>query len=217
MGAKRNPSVYATWLPPFLVGDRSCEWSVWYRALYYLDEKATTFDVAKYKMQHTPLLINERARLEADGYTVYQEDQNSFKLVRSDGTELAGKPDLVGISADGKNGIVVDAKTGQPYDYHSVQVLLYMWALPRAFPEWRHIKFEGRVAYKEDDAVVPASAVNQAFRDNVVELVNRVVARDVPAVRVPSPRECSFCPITSSICEQRVEGGVVALVYVDEF
>ena len=64
---------------------------------------------------------------------MYTEDQNSFRL-RGATAILAGKPDLIAV----RNGdaVIVDAKSGRPSPHHSVQVLEYMYAVPRALPEY---------------------------------------------------------------------------------
>jgi hypothetical protein len=188
--ATTKPYVYATWLAPFLTDDKSCEWSVWFRA-HNGARSDSSFDLAKFKMEHTPLLAKARAELGGLGYTVFSEDQNAFKLVGKSGTTLGGKPDLIAVS--GERGIVADVKTGRQYDYHLAQVALYMWAVPLYFKPWANIKFEGRVIYKAQAEPVPASAVDDAFIAKLGGLVNRVAAEE-EALRVPSARECRLCP-----------------------
>ena len=38
-------------------------------------------------------------------------------------------------------------KTGQPSAAHSVQVMLYQYAIPRALSQYKGVAFEGQVAY----------------------------------------------------------------------
>ena len=145
MVRRKTPYLYATWLAPHLVGEKSCEWAVWFQVHNKLDQRATTFDEAAWKAEHTPLVKSARARLEAEGYAVFQEDQNTLMLVGRTGTELHGRPDLIAISEDSTEGIICDAKSGIPRDSHQYQVVTYMWAVPRAFVKWRDVRFSGRL------------------------------------------------------------------------
>ena len=74
----------------------------------------------------------------------------------------------------------------------------------------RHgVAFDGRVAYNDHEVVIPAAAVDETFIGNLARLVRRLSAAD-PAGRVPSPRECGFCEISSVDCPDRVVEDVLA-------
>ena len=60
---------------------------------------------------------------------VFTERQNSLSLKGEAGT-LGGRPDL--IARKGDAGTIIDVKTGKPGPAHMVQVMLYMYAVPRA-------------------------------------------------------------------------------------
>ena len=64
---------------------------------------------------------------------VYVEGQNSFRL-RGQSATLAGRPDLMVVHGDG--ALIVDVKTGRKQPWHSVQVMIYMYALPRALSQY---------------------------------------------------------------------------------
>ena len=94
-------------------------------------------------MNHTALLNQHRERWEQQGYTVLTKGQNSFNL-RGSSAVLAGKPDLVARRRD--EVTVIDAKTGRPSPVHATQVLIYMYALPRALERYRGLTISGPVA-----------------------------------------------------------------------
>ena len=40
-----------------------------------------------------------------------------------------------------------DVKAGQEQDWHRVQVMIYMYAIPRAMPQYRNFSIAGEVVY----------------------------------------------------------------------
>ena len=134
------------------------------------------------------------AEWEERGHTVFTENQNSFAL-RGRTATLGGKPDLVALK--GESGTIIDVKTGSPSPAHSVQVMLYMYAVPRAMGQYHGMAFDSVVAYRDHEVVIPAAAVGETFIGNLSRLVRRLSASEA-ARRVPSPRECGFCDISSA-------------------
>ena len=94
--------------------------------------------------------------------------------------------------------------------------MLYMYAVPRAMRQYRGVSFDGRVAYQDHCVDIPAQAVDETFIKNVAELMGRLSAAD-PARRVPSPRECRFCDISSLDCPERAADNVVAEGVTEDF
>ena len=121
------------------------------------------------------------------------------------GATLGGKPDLIAVLGD--TGTIIDVKTGNPSPSHGVQVMLYMYAVPRAMEQHRGLVFDGRISYPDHDVVIPASSVDEAFIRNMSGLIRRL-SDSQPARRVPSPRECGFCDISSLECGERMEGAL---------
>lgn len=205
MGVPRQdgPYIWVTWLTKLLVGENSCEWSGWFKAQHEgwsWDKQLSTFDSVAWQMEHSARVAENRLIWEENGYVVFTEEQNSFVL-RGKSAKLAGKPDLIVTRPDG--GVVVDVKTGRPLPSHSVQVMLYMYAIPRSLGQHRGIAFDGKVIYEDHEVHIPASAVDSNFVSNVTELILRL-ASDHPARKVPSARECRFCSITAADCPERV-------------
>ena len=128
-----GPYIWVTWLTKLLVGENSCEWAAWFRSQHESwswNKVPSTFDQAAWQMEHTVRLNDSRQYWEELGCTVLTEGQNSFVL-RGKSAALGGRPDLIAWK-DG-SGTVIDIKTGQPSPSHSVQVMIYMYAIPKAF------------------------------------------------------------------------------------
>ena len=159
------------------------------------------FDQTSWLLNHTALLKEQRQRWEQQGYSVLTEGQNSFNL-RGSSAVLAGKPDLVARRRD--QVTVIDAKTGRPSPAHAIQVLIYMYALPRALEWYRELSIAGQVAYTHHVVDIPAEAVDGRFVESLGGLIRRL-ASQMPVRRVPSQVECRFCEITPTDCPERAD------------
>lgn len=60
---------------------------------YQWNKLPSSFDLAKWTAEHTQLVRARQATLEAQGFTVYTEAQNAFKLTSETGIQVSGKPD----------------------------------------------------------------------------------------------------------------------------
>ena len=87
------------------------------------------------------------------------ENQNSFRL-RGQSATLAGKPDLLVLQRD--RVLIVDVKSGREQPWHHYQVMIYMYALPRALPEYQDTKFSGEIIYNDHTNRVPQGGIDQA-------------------------------------------------------
>ncbi len=202
--ARSGPYIWTTWLSRLLVGDRSCEWSAWFKAHHKNYVRSSgSFDAVTWQINHTALLNNVRARLESEGSAVTTEDQNYFNLRGNSGATLSGKPDLVAMNED-NSGTIYDVKTGQPNVSHTAQVMIYMYALPY-MGGFRGMKFDGRLVYSDGSELeIPAEAVDAHFKENLYGLIRRV-ADSQPARKVPSALECGMCDLTEADCPERIE------------
>ena len=197
-----GPYVWVTWLTKLLVGENSCEWAVWFKAQHEgwsWNRIPTTYDHATWQIGHTARVSECRQRWEEQGHAVFTESQNSFVLYGRSAA-LGGRPDL--IAWKGNSGTVIDIKTGQPSPSHSVQVMLYMYAIPKALGQYSGVTFTGRVSYPDHDIDIPSSAIDDSFVDTLAQLMVRV-ATVTPARKVPSRAECTFCNITREDCPER--------------
>ena len=211
-----GPYIWVTWLTKLLAGENSCEWGSWFRAQHEgwsWSKVPNGFDQVTWQLAHTLGINENRRQWEAVGYTVFTENQNSFAL-RGRMATLGGKPDLIARLGDW--GTIIDVKTGKPSPSHGVQLMLYMYAVPRAMRQYRGVSFDGRIAYQDHCVDIPAQAVDETFIKNVAGLMGRLSAAD-PARRVPSPRECRFCDISSLDCPERAADNVVAEGVTEDF
>ena len=198
------PYFWATWLPPLLVGDRSCEWAVWFKAHYQdFDRRPSDFDLAEWQRRHTALLVRTTEWWEEHGAEVRLEQQNAFRL-RGETAVLAGRPDLVAIREQRID--VIDVKTGEPRPWHYQQMLLYMYALRISLDVPFGVHLGGEIVYPDKTVKVGPGAVHQGFVRDLGELIRRL-ASDRPARKVPSGPECRFCDIGLQDCPDRVDAG----------
>ena len=206
MATKRqSPYIWATWLTKLLVGENSCEWSAWFKAQHEgssWEKVPSTFQIAGWQTEHTAFLGEIRSKLETEGMHVFTESQNHFVL-RGTTAALAGKPDLIATSK-GK-GIIIDAKTGKQSPVHHIQVMLYMYAVPRVLRQYSGMSFDGMVVYKDQEVPIPSSAIDGKFVANLSDLIRRL-GSSTPARKVPNPIECGFCDITEADCPERAAG-----------
>ena len=133
---------------------------------------------AEWILNHTTLLNKRRTNWEDGGYSVNVEGQNAFRL-RGTSATLAGKPDL--IAQRDATAVIVDVKTGHESASHVVQVVIYLYAIPRALERYQFIQ-------------------------NLGALIRRLAA-DKPPTRVPSRQECRFCDISALDCPERMDVG----------
>ena len=199
---REHPYIWATWIARLLAGETHCEWAAWFRANYQDWAKPPSdFTSTQWMLDHTALVNQSRESREKLGYAVYTEDQNSFRL-RGKLATLAEKPDLIAVK--GNDAVIIDAKTGKPSPHHSGQVLIYMYAMPRALERYRGTEFRGHVVYPGGNVQIPASGVDGKFVDRLVTLIRRL-ADETPARRILSASECRFCDITAADCADRIE------------
>ena len=200
----RHPYIWATWLPRLLIGENSCEWAVWFKA-HYQDWTRTPseFNQTECMLNHTALLNKRKANWKQVGFDVNIEGQNSFELHGRSAT-LAGQLDL--ITRRDEEAVIIDAKTGHESPSHIVQVMIYLYAIPRALEPYRNLKLSGQVTYLDHTARIPAEAVDDQFIQNLGTLIRRLAA-DKPPARVPSKPECRFCHISALDCPERMNEG----------
>ena len=198
---REHPYIWATWLPRLLTGENSCEWAIWFKAHYQnWTRQPSDFDQAQWLLNHTAL-VNERiGNWTVGGFDVEVEAQNRFEL-RGRTATLAGRPDVIAHRED--EAVIVDAKTGHESPSHAVQLMIYLYAVPKALQRYRNVQLKGQVTYRDHTVRIPAAAVDERFIQNLGALIRRL-SGDEPARRVPSAAECRFCDITDADCPERV-------------
>ena len=101
------------------------------------------------------------------------------------------------------DALIIDIKAGREQPSHVVQIMIYMYALPRALQQYQHAKLTGEVVYPTRTARVPMGSLHTQFIKDLGSLIRRL-SSDKPAARVPSQHECRFCDITAADCAARV-------------
>ena len=152
------PYIWPNWLPSLMTVENSCEWAVRFKAHYNKWARVpSNFNHAEWMLNPTALLNKRRAGWEVGGFNVDIEGRNSFHL-RGRSATLAGKPDLVARRDD--EAVIIDAKTGQESASHIVQVMIYLYAIPKALERYQNLKLSGQVTYQDHTVRIPAEAVD---------------------------------------------------------
>jgi len=196
------PYIWATWITRLMAGEVHCEWAAWFKAHHMYDKLPSAFDVTKWTAEHTALVRERAAALRADGYSVFVEGQNAFKLRGQHGITLAGKPDILALRHHAVH--VIECKTGLPRQSDQIQVLIYLLVLPHVRPTWKQRTWHGSVQYRDNVVEIPGSAVDPQFRAFFRRLITQVGGTD-PLPWVPSYAECRFCDISQRDCSRRID------------
>ena len=196
------PYIWTTWLPNLLTGESSCEWAGWFKANHQKWAKPhSNFNQAEWLLNHTALLKKQRTIWKDKGYDVLVEGQNSFTLKGKTAT-LGGKPDLIAVRNN--EAVIVDTKSGAEKPSHLIQVMIYIYAIPRALRQYRDLNITGRVVYQDNSVLVPSECETPEFPAMMGSAIKRLAAQTPPA-RVPSLYECRFCDILE--CPDRFDDG----------
>lgn len=209
---KGKPQIWATHLAKLLGGDK-CTWSAWFKAHHWYPKfEEMAGDLEKWNRDHTQLMAKRRAVLEADGWTVTVENDNAFELEGS-AAVVGGKPDLLAVKGD--RLLVVDGKTGRERESDVWQVLIYLFAVPKAIAQENdrrlpHLRrpvpqsVEGEVYYGSASTIdLSLEELTEDRKARIFRLIN-VIARDTPPAKHPSREECKRCNIGPRDCPQRV-------------
>ena len=199
--------VWISWLAKLLAGEIQCEFSCWFKAHFKFDKLPSDFNLVRWTMDHNALIHKTRDELERQGYKVYIEDQNAFKVELADAC-ISAKPDIVAIKPDEK--LAIDCKTGRPKNSDQVQVMLYMKYLPTSHPlltseELRKLPWEGKVVYKKTSIPVPSVALTKSFVAYTEKSIAKLSDNIIKARKVPSENECRRCDIGEEDCPERLE------------
>jgi hypothetical protein len=233
-----KPYVWVTWIAGLIAGDDNCWWAAWFRAHHKFTKRDRDGDLDGYKRKHAAALRVYAAVLEGDGYTVYLEGMNEFKI-EGRVAIISGKPDIVAVKKlfrarpvrviepityeetdaiqqdEVYDVVVVDVKTGKKRDKDRGQVLLYLFAYTivehPGFPKGTPIR--GRLIYQDTDIHIPADALGPDVRARIIEALQLVGHHNQPR-RVPSFSECLFCDISKHDCPDRIDEAVITTTEV---
>lgn len=198
MQTRTQPYIWPSLLAQYMTGQKQCLWAAWMRA-HYKDVPTLPrgYVESDWQTRHTKLLHEIKDSL--PDATLFVEQQNKFFLNGAVAT-LGGNADLV-VQTEEKRGVVYDAKAGKQKDSDTVQVLLYMYALPRGVERYRGWTFDGEVYYgQHDQRWIPSEQLTTEFIDRMSAMIKRL-ADEIEPARTPSRYECRYCEIAD--CPER--------------
>lgn len=194
---RKQPYINVTWLRNYLIGDHLCRWSIWHRIYHKYEEAKSDFNRVQWSMEHATLRNAVQERYIADGFDVMPElEVNIWGQV----AKLQGRIDLVAVRQD-KN-LIIEVKTGKPRESDKIQLMLYIWALPKTYGRFRGASFDGLIVYQNHEIEISALEVDEIFVKNFKQFTTDILSAE-PNRKYPSPNECKWCRIGD--CDERAE------------
>lgn len=192
---RKQPFIYVTWLKNYLIGDDLCRWSIWHRIYHRYEEAKSDFNRVQWNMEHATFRNEIQQRYAANGFEVTPELEVT---IHGQVAKLKGRIDLVAIRED-KN-LIIEIKTGKPRESDKIQLMLYIWALPKTYSKYRGASFDGLLIYKTHEIEISAVEVDEIFVKNFTQFTKDILSAE-PDRKYPSPRECKWCKIGD--CDER--------------
>jgi hypothetical protein len=205
---KTQPTVQAKMLAEFMMGEKECEYSVWFPTHYKYEKLSDDSEqLNKWMNEHEKLVSYRADELQKEGFTVYIENANWFTVKGTNyPISISGKPDIIAIKDDLVR--IEDCKTGKVKPSHEMQVLVYMRLCPYA-PEtkWytKNRIIEGAVIYWNGATEVSHSKLDVGFK-NLFRKSLAIIASSEPAWTAPNKWACLYCNISKDYCVDRFEG-----------
>ncbi len=194
--------VWVSWVTGLLAGTDRCYWAVWYkshfRAAKVEESKDRKDSLEEWTRDHDAMVTNRAKLLKERGLITRVEEEGEFKLRGRNGW-LSGKPDVVGLTRDGRGAEVYDQKSGKRKKKDVWQVLLYMFALPKTWLEAKEV--QGFVEYK--DGLLPVGPLGVDEVKTIATVLGLVTA-DVEPEQTQSALECKYCDVAA--CGARFVG-----------
>lgn len=209
LSPRKQTYIHPSWLAKGLSGDRQCMFSLHTQGNYSIPKADNDFDAQGYKLKHQGVLNQYAKELKAEGYKVYTEGSNSFRITINDQADkekvkgvISAQPDIVAVRGD--EVIVPDIKTGKELKASDIaQVKLYM-AFISAVKLYDIDQIPtGQLVHQGQVSEIPATEITNEFKQQVKELVNVMTSDTTPPV-TPSVNECRFCPLRH-LCPAKAE------------
>lgn len=196
--------VWVTWLSKLMSGEVQCHWSAWFKT-HYTDYRTQPIDaqLASWTVEHNQYLAELIKKRKSLGEITYKEAQNKFRVRRTSGLVIAGKPDLIAYNKTTGQYTVYDVKTGSQRQSDIIQVMLYCYCLPYASPIYKGKMLDGCVVYKTDKIEVPSKMIDDAFTKKAIYFLNIVESPNAPD-KCPSSIECEYCDLSSDDCPEKI-------------
>jgi len=123
-----KPYIWVTWISGLLAGEKQCKWAAWHRAHFNFVKTPSDFDAVAHKIKHTALRDALLKDLEGKDCDIICEQP--LKLQRKRAT-LAGSLDA--IAWKDNRGVIFEIKSGRENPADKSQLMIYMWALKKAY------------------------------------------------------------------------------------
>jgi len=197
-------SIWVTWVAKLMAGESLCPWSAWFKTHHTNYEKVPPRrEFIKYRLDHSRMINELREERVTKGEKVFVEGANRFSLEIKPNLTLDGKPDLIALLED--RATVCECKSEGQKDSHQIQLMIYLYCLPRCFDQYKNIKLEGCLLYYPSTRIeIPQSMIDEGFIDHLNYWL-KILGADTPPAKAPSENECLFCNITKADCPERVE------------
>ena len=157
----------------------------------------------KYRLDHSRMINELRKERLTKGEKVFVEEANRFSLEIKPNLTLDGKPDLIAIAED--KATVYECKSGAEKDSYQIQLMIYLYCLPRCFGRYKSIELAGCLLHCSGTRIeIPQSMVDESFADHLNYWLG-ILGSNIPPAKAPSESECLFCSITKADCPERVE------------
>jgi hypothetical protein len=205
---KAQPTVQAKMLAEFMVGEKECEYSVWFSTHYKYEKLPDDSEqLNKWMNEHEKLVSYRVETLQKEGFIVHVENENWFTVKgRNFPISISGKPDIVATKDDLVR--IEDCKTGRVKPSHEMQVLVYMRLCPYA-PETKWYTnnrvIEGSVIYWDNVTEVSHSRIDTGFK-SLFRKSLAILSNLEPAWTAPNKWACQYCSISKDYCVDRFEG-----------
>ena len=196
MAVRRDkPYIYVTWISSLLYGSKSCKWAAWHRT-HYRFKKTSEFNPVEHNLKHTALREQLLKDLRGKGCTIYLEKEVLMDRPRA---IIAGRVDAIAVKGD--RGMVFEIKSGKERDSDRIQLMIYMWLLPRVIKRFQNVLFEGMVVYKDKRIKVSSAELNEDFSKIFTDFIVDLIEVE-PEQKHPNVWECKFCNILE--CDERI-------------
>jgi len=195
---RTRPKVTVGNVRRLLAGEAKCEWAAWFLWRYDVPPEIDPPYLVEWKREHSALVAERTAYLEAQHYNVSMESENWLDAIGSlTGTRFIGKPDIAIIEPDLLT--YEDCKTGDPCHADEVQLLLYtqiarLRGVRKRIACWL-VYPDGRTQVDMRDRV--------PMRDRFVALIGRFSGGTISTT--PHPFECGRCKVRAYCCDRVME------------
>lgn len=196
MAVRRDkPYIYVTWISSLLYGSKLCKWATWHRT-HYRFKKTSEYNPAEHNLKHTALRTRLLEDLKGKSCHIFLEKEIKWDRPRA---IIAGRVDAIAVKGD--RGMVFEVKSGKEHASDRVQLMIYMWLLPRVIKRFQNVLFEGMLVYENKRTKVSSTELDEDFskilKDFIVDLI------DVePDRKFPNAWECKFCNVAE--CDERM-------------